>query len=192
MIQPNKDKDMNDFINNLKFLNLIGLWDIISCLILIAGTIFGIIYYKKSKRRIRPLNVYLSWRKNMHSFNKVLHIEIRNLDETPFVVSSSYFVPDKIKMHPKAHQDSISHEYEIKFRMNETDQLSQVTCILRHRDIALTYVPINDAQSNDLLDTLSKEKSVGTFHCLITEFKEKEKPKTYKYECLISNVEHYD
>jgi hypothetical protein len=128
----------------------------------------------------------------MHGFAKILHIEIRNLDESPVVVSSSYFVPDKIKMHPNAHRDSITRQYEIKYRLSEFDVHSQVTVLLRHRDIVTSYVPISTSQSEESLDQLSRSRQIGTLHCLITEFREKERPKTTKHSWRLANIEHYE
>ena len=95
----------------------------------------------------------------------VLRIEIRNLSSDFVVISSPYIKLTGLRPGPFAHLDSPSGEFEIKFRRNETDDHSEVACLLRHRDTALSYLPLDENQTDDQLLALSKSDDAGTL-CL--------------------------
>jgi hypothetical protein len=154
---------MTDF---LIFLNQIGFWSIVYTFVIIGGFVAGLRLIFGSTSRIRDLNFYITYTRDPQKrFPLTLDFEIRNLSHHFCAISSAYFKFDKAKPGPYAHGDSVSHEYEIKFRRSPDDVKSEVACLLRHRDIVTSYIPLDQKQTDEELKTLSDKRQFGTLYC---------------------------
>ncbi len=171
----------------LKQFNEIGLWDMLSTFILLLGSIAGFLIFIRHKRRIRDLNFYVTWRRDTKErFPLVLHFEIRNLSQSIIVLNSPFLKFDSFKPGPYAHCDSISGEYEIKFRRIETQEESEVACLLRHRETVTSYIPLDENQTDEELMKLSNQGKVGTLYCDVIVLERK--PRVIRLKLKLSGV----
>ncbi len=156
---------MNEFLTEI---NTLGIWGMINTSIVIGGAILGILFLFLRKKRVRDLNFYITWIRNPDNrFPLVLHFEIRNLSQHMIVINSPYFKFGKLKPGPYAHCDSVSGEYEIKFKRDESQLDSEIACLLRHRDIVSSYVPLDENQTDEDLVRLNELKKIGKLFCNI-------------------------
>jgi hypothetical protein len=102
------------------------------------------------------------------------------------VISSPYFIFDKLKPGEFAHGDTSTGRYEVKFRQREEDQMSQVACLLRHRDIVTSYIPLNEEQNDIELNKLSNTNKMGTLYCDVIFLGSK--PKIQRLKIKLKNV----
>ncbi len=150
----------------LKYLNEAGAWDLLNTVILICGFLYGITLLHTYKQRIKDLNFYVTWRRDTQArFPLILHFEVRNLSQNLIVISSPYFLFDKVKPGPYAHCDSVTGQYEVKFRRQEEQATSEVASMLRHREQVTSYIPLDEKQTDEELATLSQQQRVGTLYC---------------------------
>lgn len=176
--------------NNLKWLkelNDIGFWNIISTIILISGSIIGLFLIHRRHKKFADINIYITWKRDENNrFPLVIHFEIRNFSHKILVLSSAKFKFDKLIPGKYAHCDTISQEYEIKFRHKGTDIREEIITLLKHGDIATTYVPLEEYQTDEDLYKLSNDRRMGFLFLTIT-FIEK-KPKVRFLKIKLANV----
>lgn len=174
-------------IEILQTFNEIGIWGIINSIILIFGSLIGYKLLSRKRSRIRDLNFYITWlRDETNRFPLVLHFEIRNLSQNIIIISSAYFKFDLVKPGPYAHCDTVSGEYEIKFRKDKRQKSSDVASLLRHRESVTSYIPLNETQSDKELIEKSDNKRFGRFYCDVIILEKK--PKVYRLKLRLEGV----
>ena len=146
-------------------LNKIGFWQIVNTSILVLGSVASLIYWRLRKSRVRDLNFYITWKRDSRGrFPLILHFETRNLSQCIIVISSPYFVFDRARAGPYAHCDSATGQYEVKFKRSASDAYSEIACLLRHREVVTSYIPLDESQTDEELTKLSADKHFGTLY----------------------------
>jgi hypothetical protein len=181
---------MQTLIDILKKLQEIGIWNIINVLILISVAIIGYRLIWSSRKRFKNFYIFFTWRENINRFNHVIHIQFRNLSDQEYLITDAYFKTKNIKVHNQATQDSVSGEYELKFRKEEKDT-SDPKCIIKAQEFFFTYLPIDDSFFKEEIfqKKFDKEKILGYMYFTITELEAK--PKIQKFKCPIKNVKPF-
>ena len=166
-------------IETAKFLNEIGLWEVLNLLLVLSGFIYGAIYLFR-RNRIPHLNLHVAHHRRVgQNYTSLVDIEFRNYTGCSVVISSPYFRYNKLKADKAAHRDSYSGDTEVKFlSKNGETGLTEVETFLMHKENTSTWIPIDPNYSDDLVSKTLQEKKVGTlyFNCTFI----KEKPATYK------------
>jgi hypothetical protein len=174
----------------LAFLTQIGFWEIVSTGILISGSVVGIRLLVGSTSHIPDLNFYITWTRNppipANRYPLTLDFEIRNLSHHFCVISTAYFRFDMAKPGSHAHGDSVSQQYEIKFRSNPDDTKSEIAALLRHRDIVTTYIPLDETQTDEELRELSRSRRFGTLYCDVVFIRQR--PYTRRLKLNITGI----
>ena len=94
-------------IETAKFLNEIGLWEILNLLLVLFGFIWGAIYLFR-RNRIPHLNLHVTHRRRVgQNYTSLIDIEFRNYTGCSVVISSPYFRYKKVKADKAAHRDSV-------------------------------------------------------------------------------------
>jgi hypothetical protein len=171
---------MDQFLSAMKVLNQHGVWGIANTMILFLSAIlgFGIVFW--AKRRVKHLNFHTSFHrgKTSDAYPLIVNIEIRNYAGRSVVISSPYFKYDKLKPDPNARGDSSSGEYEVKFPNAKQPILTEVEYLIRHKESVTTWIPLDRYHSNDEVETILKNRQVGTFCCTCTWLEDR--PRVHK------------
>jgi len=104
------------------------------------------------KKRINQFSIHFThfFGTEYELFPNVVCMEVRNLMDSPVVIFQPNFRFKKnLKSGNNAHGNSATGDYEIKFRKVDSngeikEGNSYATMMLRHRDIASTFIPIDD------------------------------------------------
>jgi len=166
-------------IDNLIFLNSLGLWEMLNFLLVIAGLAIGSVYFFR-KRRVPMLNIFTTYSKRQEgqNYTSLINIEFRNFTGCSIAICNPYFKYKNLRPDPAAHGDSYSGEYEVKFKGRNGTGLTEIEAFLPHKENASTWIPIDSAHSEEEIKAALGNKRVGTlyFTCIwVTE-----KPKVRK------------
>ena len=182
-----------------------GLWDFLTAG---AGLFISTIVVSKWRSRIPEFSVYMSYSlaTGHPNYPNVLNIEVRNLMDSPLVFGRPNFRFAKgIKGGRFAHGNTATGDYEIKFRPIDPSGepvpgYSYTVAMLRHRECAYSYLPLDDDWVEaDLLKATAasksftrwlpwnKSKGLGTLHLNVVLLKE-DKPKVISMRVPVVNI----
>jgi hypothetical protein len=144
-----------------------GIWDFITALAVIG---IALVMKTWSRRPMREVSIHVTHSfDNDHSlFPNTLGFEVRNLLDAPIIITRPNFRFSKhLSAGSAVHGNTATGDVEIKFRIlmpdgNAPSQLSHVTAMLRHREGAYAYVPIQDSLSEDEFLKIANSKTLGT------------------------------
>jgi hypothetical protein len=148
--------------NFLKFMAEYGLWDIIQTVAWIIG-LFVALWYLLPRRSIE--NFYISAKRGAANppYDKVIHIEMRNLTNEPlYVLSRGFRFGDIIHASPFAARDHYSQTCEVKFPGPQPLNLTEIDTLVRHGQPVSTWVPVDPNHADDVIDQALLNRKVGT------------------------------
>jgi hypothetical protein len=146
----------------LKFMAEWGLWDILGLLGAIIPTL-AVVVYLFPRRAMR--NFYIDSKRESANvpYSKVIRIEMRNHTNEPlYVVSEGFVFGSVIRASPEAAKHAVKQVYEIKFQGGEPDSLTEIDALLRPRETASTWVPVDPSQDDEDIDAAIRNRAVGT------------------------------
>lgn len=171
-------------IPKLVFLNSLGFWEMLNSFIVIAGIVFGSVYFLRNKR-VPMLNIFTSHtqRSEGQNYTSLVNIEFRNFTGSSIAICNPYFKYKRLRPDPAAHRDSYSGEAEVKFKSANGNGLTEIETFLRHKENTATWIPVDPEHSGEDIKSALDNKRAGVlyFTCVwITE-----KPKVRKMEIHI-------
>lgn len=156
-----------------------ALWDMLSALVLLLSALAGFAILFWAKRRVRNLDFFtIRHPRDDSDYPLKIYVEIRNYTGTSVVISSPYFKSGRLRLHPNARGEGFSRGYEVRFPDPASQMLTEVECLLRHRENVATWIPIDPSHTDQEVDEAIKHHTVGTLHCMCTWLQEK--PKVHK------------
>lgn len=165
----------------------IGVWDILTAVAALNLSFFFVYKYRK---RLPLFSIHISYccGSKHPLYPNVLVFEIRNLMDAPIVVSRPNFrFSSNLKPGNGAHGNSATGDFEVKFRPinSEGDVVlghSYTSILLRHRDSAFSYMPIDDELSeadllyiinkNSFIDRVFKKNKLGSLSLSVVVLRE--------------------
>lgn len=167
-------------VENLVFLNNIGIWEIINVIILVSGVIIGSFYLARG-RRVPMLNIftYHGKREGTH-YTSLINIEFRNYVGTSIVICNPYFKYGNLRPDSAARRDSFSGETEVKFVGKNGTVLTEIEAFIPHKENTSTWVPIDPAHTEVEIKAALENKKVGILYFTCIWVKEKPKVKKLK------------
>jgi hypothetical protein len=151
----------------LNFLAEHGVWDAITAA---AAVAIAVLLKGRSRKPLREVTVHVthSFGNDNGLFPNTLGFELRNPLDAPVILTRpSFRFAKHIPAGSAAHADTVSGEVEMKFRLLLSDgtsasQLSHPTAMLRHREGAFTFVPVDDSLSEEGFLKLAHNRPIGT------------------------------
>lgn len=145
----------------------LDLWDLLTFAVGLLGAITALFVLRR--RRYVGFSLYPSYRIGTgHSlYPNVLHFTARNLLDSPIVVCRPNFRASKhLRVADSAHGNLDTGDLELKFR--ELDSSNKVkpghsytTIMLRHRESAMAYLPIDKDYTYESFDQIRGKKHLG-------------------------------
>lgn len=175
---------ISGMIECLKFLNNIGLWEMLSCLSLVVGLIGTTWYVFIKKKGIHRLNIHVNKsRRSGTNYTSLINIEFRNFTGKSVVICNPYFKYKGLNRDPAGHQDAYSDRTEVKFSGSPGNGLTKIDIFLRHGENASTWVPIDPKHSDEEIQAALDKKRVGRlyFECVWIEDKPKIDKISYRF-----------
>ena len=144
-----------------------GIWDLVTAT---AVVVIATALRYRSRRPNREVSIQVthSFGNDHGAFPNTLGFELRNLLDAPIIITRPSFRFSKYLVAGSgAHVDSVSGDVEMKFRILMPDgqsasQLSHVTAMLRHREGAFAFVPVQDSLSEDAFLKIAGSRRIGT------------------------------
>jgi len=130
------------------------------------------------KKRVRHLNFSTRVRAVEGPYPLRIDLEVRNLTGRSIVISNAWFEFGKLRPDPKAHGDSPSGEYEVKFPGVDPQFLTEVEYLIRNKESMQTFIPLDPAQGVAAAEAALASHKVGRFTCTVTWLDEK--PRSHK------------
>ena len=163
----------NQTVETLKFLNMLGLWEIVNVIILIIGVIFGSIFFIRGGR-IPMLNIFTNHgHRPGTNYTSLINIEFRNYVGCSLVICNPYFKYRDLHPDPAAHRDSYSGETEVKFCGQGTNALTEIETFIQHKNSTATWIPIDPKHTDEEVKTALEHKRVGVLYYTCIWIKEK-------------------
>ena len=158
-----------DIANTLKVLAEYGVWDILTLVSAVSISVLLGLWYR---RRIPGLSVHLTYSigTGHHLYPNTLNFEVRNLRDSPLLILNPNFrFSRRLAPGQNAHGNSATGDFEVKFRVlssdgRPADQRSQVTEMLRHRQSAFAYIPIDESLDEAKFVQILKAGSTGKLY----------------------------
>ncbi len=152
-------------INNLVFLNSLGLWEMLNFFLVIAGLVIGSVYFIR-KRRVPMLNIFTSYSKRQggQNYTSLINIEFRNFTGCSIAICNPYFKYKELRPDPAAHRDSYSGETEVKFVGVNGGGLTEIETFLRHKESTATWIPVDPGHSDEEVRSILNSKQVGILY----------------------------
>lgn len=160
-------------IDSLKWANDLGIWDLVQTIVLVGTLVIGVKFLIFPKRRVRNLNYFTQISRDHPDWPLRLLLEVRNYTGKSLVISSPFFTFRDLRPDPKAHADSLTGEYEIKFPDPANQQLNEVESFIRHKESVQTWIPLDQSHSDEDVRLALSARRVGTFTCTCTWLEEK-------------------
>jgi len=156
---------ISKIINNLVFLNNLGLWDMLNFLLVIIGLTVGSFYFIR-KRRVSMLNIFTFYSKRQggQNYTSLINIEFRNFTGCSIAICNPYFKYKELRPDPATHRDSYSGEAEVKFAGVNGGGLTEVETFLRHKESTATWIPIDPRYSEEEVKSVLNSKRVGILY----------------------------
>lgn len=144
----------------LQFASAIDLWGLLTFAFGLAGTVTAVLII--SRRRYDRFSLHPSYRIGTgHSlYPNVIYFAARNLGDSPVVVCRPNFRASKyLRVDDSAHGNLDTGDYEIKFRPVTPEYKvvsghSYTTFMLRHRESAVAYLPIDRSYTEEMFQAL--------------------------------------
>jgi len=182
----------------LEFANNIGLWSLLAFGFGAIGAVTAAVII--SRRRYDRFSLFPSYRIGTgHSlYPNVIYFSARNLGDSPLVICRPNFRPGKhLRVDDSAHGNLDTNDYEIKFRPLTPDYKvvpgnSYTTFMLRHRESALAYLPIDRSYTEETFGALDGQP-LGIISFDIVTVSDS-KPKVVRIRQTLRKVaaEHYE
>jgi len=152
-------------IDNLIFLNSLGVWEMFNFFLVIAGLVVGSVYFFR-KSRVPMLNIFTSYSKRHEgqNYTSLINIEFRNFTGCSIAICNPYFKYKNLRPDPAAHRDSYSGETEVKFAGANASGLTEVETFLRHKEGTATWVPVDPKHSDEEVRSVLNSKQVGILY----------------------------
>ncbi|HEV7272081.1 hypothetical protein [Pseudoxanthomonas sp.] len=153
-----------------------GIWNILTVAI---AAVIGRLLLSMRKQSVQKVSVHSVFRlETGHpQYRNVIAFEVRNLLDGPIVLHAPHFRFDQLKPSRFAHGDTASGEFEVKFRpgaitglSDKADARSWMTLLLRHRETAVSYVPIDDDIGKEAFLALLERNRLGALYLDVVEF----------------------
>lgn len=159
----------------LKLLSEYGVWDILTLASALSISYFLGIW---QRRRVPGLSVYLTYTMGTGHplYPNTLNIYVRNLRHAPILIFEPNFRFSKIlKPGQLAHGNSATGDFEVKFRVlggdgKPRESKSHVMEMLRHREEAFAYIPIDESLDQLRFSQLSRRGSLGRLYLQVVPF----------------------
>jgi|GEM_PF-1459827 len=156
----NRGVVVEKLIKWLEFANNIGLWSLLAFVFAGIGAVAAALII--SRRRYDRFSLYPSYRIGTgHSlYPNVIYFSARNLGDSPLVICRPNFRPSKhLRVDDSAHGNLDTDDYEIKFRPVTPEYkvipgYSYTTFMLRHRESAVAYLPIDRSYTEEAFRAL--------------------------------------
>lgn len=156
--------------------NKLGIWSLISCLILFFGSISGIVYIFWAKRNVKHLNFFVNYTRDNSNYPLKINFEIRNYTGRSVVISYAYFRYNKLRPDEKARGDTLTERYELKFPGD--GYLTEVEYFLRHKEKVNTWMSFDPEHTDEEIKNAIEKRKVGILSCFLTWIEEK--PRSHK------------
>jgi len=143
-----------------------GLWSLLTFLLALGGlSVWALLY----RRRAEGISLYATHRfETGHGlYPNVVYLAVRNTLDSPVVVSRPNFrFSGGLKAGRNAHGNLATGDYELKFRKIDRNQRivpgdSYTTILLRHRESAMAYMPIDDLNEQSFAEMLDRNRLWG-------------------------------
>jgi hypothetical protein len=79
-----------------------------------------------------------------------------------YLVSEGFVFGSLIRASPHAAKHAVDRIYEVKFQGKESSSLTEVDMLLRPRESAWTWIPIDTSQEDNDIDAAIRNRAVGT------------------------------
>lgn len=181
----------------LKQVNDAGIWNILTVVI---AAVIGRLLLSMRKQSVQKVSVHSVFRlETGHpQYRNVIAFEVRNLLDGPIVLHAPHFRFDRLKPSRFAHGDTASGEFEVKFRpgaitglSDKEDSRSWMTLLLRHRETAVSYIPIEDEIDKAAFLTLLDRNRLGALYLDVVEFTHNG-PQVHRLRVPMRNLQHSD
>lgn len=151
----------------LKWMTEHGIWDVVTAASVLA---IAVLLKGRNRKPLREVSVHVthSFGNDNALFPNTLGFELKNPLDAPVILTRpSFRFAKHLAAGSGAHADTVTGEVEMRFRLLLSDgtsasQLSHPTAMLRHREGAFTFVPVDDALSEAQFLELTKGKLIGT------------------------------
>jgi len=139
-----------------------GVWDIIGLLGAIIPTL-AVVIYLFPRRAMHNFYIDSKRESGNHPYSKIVRIEMRNHTNEPlYVVSEGFVFGSVIRASPHAAKHAVHQIYEVKFQGLKPNSLTEVDMLLRPREIASTWIPVDESQDDKDIDAAVRNRTVGT------------------------------
>lgn len=181
----------------LKRVNDAGIWNILTVAI---AAVIGRLLLSVRKQSLQKVSVHSVFRlETGHpQYRNVIAFEVRNLLDGPIVLHAPHFCFDQLKPSRFAHGDTASGDFEVKFRpgaitglADNDNPYSWMTLLLRHRETAISYIPIDDDISAEEFQALLQRKRIGALYLDVVEFTHNG-PQSHRLRIPMRNLQHSD
>lgn len=156
---------MSDVLYALEMLNSLGLWNILTTAVASMGV--SLLWFRRCRVTQVPVHYTHCFGTGNSLYPNVMCIEVRNLLDSPIVLSRPNVRFGRgLAAVSNAHGHTATGGYEIKFRPVESDGRivpgnSFTSMLLRHRDAAFSYIPIDDNLCEEYYLSLFPERKPG-------------------------------
>ena len=180
----------------LRELNSLGLWNMAT--LVLAGVV-GSVLISWRKAGIKHVSIFMVYRLDTGhpQYKNVIAFEFRNLLDGPIVLHAPSFRFRKLAPSRYAHGNSATGDFEVKFRLGaltglaQQDHRSWMTTLLRHRESAISYLPIDDTIEEAQLLRLLRSNGVGHLYLDVVEFRDSH-PHVHRLKVPIRNLQPCD
>jgi hypothetical protein len=182
----------------LKYANELGIWDIISTVVVVGSLLIAFKIFFLPKKRVPHLNFFLIPIRDDSNYPFKILIEIRNYTGEPLLISFPIAVMNgNIRPDPHARGNSSSRELEVKFPAVRSihppepktmmyqvpmfsagqtplpldvqpSNLTEIECLLRHGETVSTLIPIDPTHTDEEVENAMRNGTVGTLECTCT------------------------
>src|ERR1700712_1740771 len=158
---------MSGFSLFLRWLAEHGVWDVITAA---AAVVSALALRGRTRKPLREVTIQVthSFGNDNSMFPNTLGFEVRNPRDAPVLVTRPSFLFSKHLLPGSgALVNTVSGEAELRFRTLLSDstsasQLSHETAMLRHREGAFAFVPVQDSLTEEALLSLARSRPLGT------------------------------
>jgi len=139
-----------------------GIWDIIGLAAAAIPTIMVLCYIFPRKA---ITNLYIDTERDSinQGYPKVVRIKFRNHTNEPlYVLSEGFTFGSVLHASPNAAQNAATAVCEVKFEGRQQGILSEIDTLVRPGQEVSTWVPVDPAHSDQVVDDAIQSRSVGT------------------------------
>jgi len=170
--------DLHTIGDYLFWANQHGLWQFFQAGILFVSFLIGMKLIYFPARRVRNLNFFAQIKRDDAQFPLRIQLEIRNFTGRTLVLSSPYFKYQRIRPDPRAHGDTPSGEFEVRFPDPSYQELREVEYMLRNKEMVSTVIPLDPLHADSEVEQAMSKRKIGVITCMCTWLDEK--PRVHK------------